>query len=126
MYASNPHSYTLVVLGLGIVSESTLWGFVTSQYSGIHDIGWANEKYVCVLRRCSVVGVQDFGTRKGKVRLCMTLCCPSSCCTANRNRAIPRLEKELHRRKELDQDIPLHLSNSSCKDDLSASPPVVE
>ena len=39
MYASNSHSYTHLILALGIVIEPTLWGFITSQYHGIHYIG---------------------------------------------------------------------------------------
>ena len=39
MYASNSHSYTHVILALGIVREPTVWGFITSKYPGIHDIG---------------------------------------------------------------------------------------
>ena len=39
MYASNPHSYTHLLLALGIVREPTVWGFITSKYPGIHDIG---------------------------------------------------------------------------------------
>ena len=30
MYASNSHSYTHLILALGIVREPTLWGFITS------------------------------------------------------------------------------------------------
>ena len=41
MYASNSHSYTHLILALGIVREPTAWvlNFITSQYPGIHDIG---------------------------------------------------------------------------------------
>ena len=39
MCASNSHSYTHLILALGIVREPTIWGFITSQYPGIHDIG---------------------------------------------------------------------------------------
>ena len=41
MYASNIHSYTHLILALGIVSEHTVWGFITSQYPDIHDTGRA-------------------------------------------------------------------------------------
>ena len=43
VYASNSHSYTHSKVALGIVStrEPTVWGFITSQYPGIHDIGQA-------------------------------------------------------------------------------------
>ena len=39
MYASNSHSYTHLILALGIVREPTVWGFITSKFPGIHDIG---------------------------------------------------------------------------------------
>ena len=39
MYASNSHSYTHLILALGIVREPTVWVFITSTYPGIHDIG---------------------------------------------------------------------------------------
>ena len=39
MYASNPHSYTHLIIALGIVRKLTMWGFITSQYPGIHAIG---------------------------------------------------------------------------------------
>ena len=39
MYASNIHSYTHLILALGIVKEPTVWGFIASKYPGIHDIG---------------------------------------------------------------------------------------
>ena len=42
MYASNSHSYTHLILALGIVREPTVWDFMTSQYFGIHDIGLPN------------------------------------------------------------------------------------
>ena len=32
MYASNSHSYTHLILALGIVREPTVWGFITSKY----------------------------------------------------------------------------------------------
>ena len=38
MYAINSHSYTHLILALGIVREPTVWVFITSQYPGIHDI----------------------------------------------------------------------------------------
>ena len=56
MYASNSHSYTHLILALGIVREPTVWEFITSKYPGIHDIGRANETHtvflacVCVQR----------------------------------------------------------------------------
>ena len=52
MYASNSHSYTHLILALGIVREPTLWGFITSQYPGIHDIGLANVMLSVVNLRC--------------------------------------------------------------------------
>ena len=39
MYAINSHSYTHLILALGIVREPTVWGFIISKYPGIHDIG---------------------------------------------------------------------------------------
>ena len=40
MFVSNSHSYTRLILALGIVREpTTVWVFITSTYSGIHDIG---------------------------------------------------------------------------------------
>ena len=39
MYASTYHSYTHLILALGVVREPTVWGFNTSEYPGIHDIG---------------------------------------------------------------------------------------
>ena len=39
MYASNSHSYTHLILALGIVREPTVWDFITSKYPGTHDIG---------------------------------------------------------------------------------------
>ena len=38
MYAINSHSYTHLILALGIVREPTVWVFITSQYPGIHDL----------------------------------------------------------------------------------------
>ena len=39
MCASNIHSYTHLILALGIVREPTIWVFITSKYPGTHDIG---------------------------------------------------------------------------------------
>ena len=39
IYARNSHSYTHLILALGIVREPTVWVFITSKYPGIHDIG---------------------------------------------------------------------------------------
>ena len=39
MYARNSHSYTRVILALGIVRKPTVWVFITSKYPGTHDIG---------------------------------------------------------------------------------------
>ena len=38
---SNSHSYTHLILALGIVREPTIWVFITSKYPGIHDTGLA-------------------------------------------------------------------------------------
>ena len=43
MYASNSHSFTHLILALGIVREPTVWGFITSKYPGIHVIGLPTE-----------------------------------------------------------------------------------
>ena len=37
--ARDYHIYTHLILALGIVTEPTLWGFITSQYHDMHDIG---------------------------------------------------------------------------------------
>ena len=42
MCASNSHSYTHLILALGIVREPTVWVFISSKYPGIHGIGRAN------------------------------------------------------------------------------------
>ena len=39
MYARTRHSYTHLILALGVVREPTVWGFMTSQYPGKYDIG---------------------------------------------------------------------------------------
>ena len=39
MYARNYHSYTHLILALGIVRKPMVWGFITSEYPGIHDVG---------------------------------------------------------------------------------------
>ena len=44
MYARNSHSYTHLIPDLGIVREPRVWGFITSKYPGIHDIGLPNTK----------------------------------------------------------------------------------
>ena len=41
MYASNSHSYTHLILALGIVRKPTVWLFITLKYPGIHDTGLA-------------------------------------------------------------------------------------
>ena len=38
MCASNSHSYTHLILALGIVREPTVWVFIPSKYPGTHDI----------------------------------------------------------------------------------------
>ena len=43
MYASNYHTYTHLILALGIVRKPTIWGFITLHYPGIHDIGLLNK-----------------------------------------------------------------------------------
>ena len=49
MCASNSHSYTHLILALGIVREPTVWVFITSKYPGTHDIG------LPTLRGCAAV-----------------------------------------------------------------------
>ena len=41
-YASNSHSYTNLILALGIIREPTVWVCITSQYPGIYDISRAS------------------------------------------------------------------------------------
>ena len=48
MCASNSHSYTHLIIALGIVREPTLWWFITSKYPGTHDMTLA----------CLLCGVQ--------------------------------------------------------------------
>ena len=54
MYASNSHSYTHLILALGIVREPTVWVFITLKYPGIHDIGlltqWHDTIDSCITR----------------------------------------------------------------------------
>ena len=54
MYASNSHSYTHLILALGIVREPTVWVFITSEYPGTHDIGLPSETVLSrrVLHAC--------------------------------------------------------------------------
>ena len=47
MYASNSHSYTYLILALGIVREPTVWVFIISKYPGTHDIGLPTVWRVC-------------------------------------------------------------------------------
>ena len=54
MYVSNPHSYTHLILPLGIVRDATVWVFITSEYPGIHDIGRAILSVVGSLLGCNV------------------------------------------------------------------------
>ena len=42
MCASNSHSYTHLILAVGIVRKPTVWVFITSKYPGTHDIGLPN------------------------------------------------------------------------------------
>ena len=46
MCASNSHSYTHLILALSIVRKPTVWGFITSNYPGIHDIGLPTKRYL--------------------------------------------------------------------------------
>ena len=50
MYASNSHSYTRLILALGIVRKPTVRIFITSPSLGIHDIGLPSD--MCCLIFC--------------------------------------------------------------------------
>ena len=50
MYASNSHSYTHLILALGIVRERTVWVFITSKYPGIRDIGLPTHRVIRSIR----------------------------------------------------------------------------
>ena len=51
MCASNSHSYTHLILAVGIVRKPTVWVFITSKYPGTHDIGLpSTSTYPCVAR----------------------------------------------------------------------------
>ena len=39
MFVSNYHSYTHLILALGIVRKPIVWVFINLEYPGIHDIG---------------------------------------------------------------------------------------
>ena len=43
--ARNYHSYTHIIIALGIVREPTVWGFMTSKYSCTYDIALPASKY---------------------------------------------------------------------------------
>ena len=38
MYANNSHTYTHLIIALGIVRNPTIWGLITPKYSCTHDI----------------------------------------------------------------------------------------
>ena len=57
MYASNSHSYTHLILALGIVREPMVWVCITSKYPGIHDIGLPT--YIHILILTSVAGTLE-------------------------------------------------------------------
>ena len=44
MFVSNYHSYTHLILALGIVRKPIVWVFITSQYPGMHDIGLPSDR----------------------------------------------------------------------------------
>ena len=57
MCASNSHSYTHLILALGIVRKPTVWVFITSKYPGTHDIGLANSVlFVFVYEQAGILG----------------------------------------------------------------------
>ena len=66
MYASDSHSYTRLILALGIVREPTIWGSITSQYPGIHDIGQAMFRDTIHARRIHEVRSTCYGTAYGE------------------------------------------------------------
>ena len=49
MYARNYHSYTHLILAMGIVRKPTVWVFITSIHPGTHDISLPT----CRASRCS-------------------------------------------------------------------------
>ena len=69
MYASNSHSYTHLILALGIVREPTVWVFITSQYPGIHDIGLATLPDTCCTQGDDVKLMHE-EAGDGSVRAC--------------------------------------------------------
>ena len=90
MYASNPHSYTHLILALGIVREPAVWVFITSNYPGIHDFGlpiitpvklavrkgatdsqWCPVLYSTVLQKEGTICVWSFLKDNPAVRLCV-------------------------------------------------------
>ena len=52
MYASNSHSYTHLILALGIVRKPTVWVLLLHQAIGIHDIGLPTTRFLLCLYRC--------------------------------------------------------------------------
>ena len=69
MYASNSHSYTHLILALGIVREPTLWRFIASKYPGTHDNGLpsdpsGNVPGVILIRNCQGI-VINYTVRAG-------------------------------------------------------------
>ena len=51
IYTIHSHSYTHLILALSIVRKPTIWGFITSEYPGIHNIGRAMQiTYPTVLK----------------------------------------------------------------------------
>ena len=61
MYASNSHSYTHLILALGIVREPAVWGFITSEYPGVHDI--ARTMHMCASPRPRPTVTRRYGAR---------------------------------------------------------------
>ena len=70
MCASNSHSYTHLILALGIVREPTVWVFSTSKYPGIHDIGPASKT---AARPVSAAGAREVQARGATRQLLLLL-----------------------------------------------------
>ena len=68
MYASDFHSYTRLILALGIIRKPTVWVFITIHYPGIHDIGLPILAYMFRLVLLTSVKIllcsRLFGTKK--------------------------------------------------------------
>ena len=68
MYASNSNSYTRLILAMGIVRKPTVWGVITSEYPGIHDIGLPVDTPLLVRARTRLLGSAQHGHFAGAFR----------------------------------------------------------